>query len=415
MVAAESMRPSALADPRPSALPLYAPFDPAFRADPYPGYARLRREAPVYWSELGDRGCWVVSRFTDCLAVLRSPDMGMRRPGPEAPPELQDGPAARIYPRLLIFNDPPDHGRLRRLVSKAFTPRAVETLRPRIHRIVNQLLDAVADRRRMDLMADFAFQVPVLVICELLGVPTVDRQKFKRWTPDFSLLFEPDLLDSESLARCDAATASLVDYFEDLISVRRRCPEPDLLSALIEVSDGGDRLAREELIAMAVQLLNAGYETTMGLIGNGALALLQHPDELARLRAEPSLIDAAVEECLRFDSPVQLSGRIARDDVTLRDVEIEAGDLVITLLGSANRDPAAFERADRFEIRRPPAHLAFGFGSHFCLGAHLARLEARIALGTLVRRLPRLEIATRQLPRRPSMLFRVLERLPVVF
>lgn len=396
---------------------LFDPLDPAFRDDPYPHYARLRREDPVHWTPLGrDGGSWVVSRYEDCLEVLGDPRMGMVRSDAGIPAALGEGSAARVFPNLLIFKDAPEHTRLRQLVSKAFTPRAISALRPRIRQIVEGLLDAAQERGSLDLMADFAFQLPVLVICEMLGVPAEDRHLFKRWTPDFSRLFESSWLSAEELERCDRATKALCDYFEDHVSHRKAHIGDDLLSILIQAEENGDRLGHDELIAVSVQLLNAGYETTMGLIGNSTLALLENRDQFRRMRLESDLVANAVEEALRYDSPVQYSGRIAKEDVEIRGTKIAKDQVVFTILGSANRDPDYCDYPDHFDITRYRiSHLAFGFGAHFCLGAHLARLEAEVALGALAKRFPGLELATDRRSRRPSFLFRTLESLPLVF
>lgn len=399
--------------------PFFDPLAPEFRDDPYAAYARLRRADPVHWTDFdGEEGAWVLSRYQDCLSVLKDPRFGMVRSGAEVPPNLAGGAAARVFPHMLIFKDPPYHTRLRRLVSKAFAPRAVESLGPRIQQIVDDLLDGAETRGVMDLMADFAFQVPVFVICDLLGVPREDRVLFKTWTPDFSRIFETRWATPDEIARCHVATAELCKYFEDHIRRRRHDPGDDILSALIEAEVEGDRLCLEELMASAIQLLNAGYETTMGLIGNASLALLRHPDQLRKLRLEPDLLPAAVEEALRYDAPVQYSGRVAHEDVELGGRRIERNQTVFTLLGSANRDPDFCDYPDHFDITRyGVTHLSFGYGAHFCLGAHLARLETRIALGALVSRFPRLALAcdADRLERRTSLLFRTLESLPVVF
>jgi cytochrome P450 len=393
---------------------LIDPLDPEFRADPYSRYQQLRSQDPVHWSPMTSRasgGFWVITRYADCLSLLEDLRLGMTCSDGQAPPELRRGAAARISPQLLVFDDRPRHTRLRELLAEA-----VETLRPRVHAIASELLCAIEGRGRMDLMADFASQVPVQVICEVLGAPTADRPRFQEWTADFPRIFEPGLQTPEALARCDESVGALVDYLEDLIRRRQSCPGDDILSRLVRAEAAGGRLGQQELLAAAIQLLIAGTETTAGLIGNGALALLQHPDQLARLRSDPDLARGAVEECLRFDSPVQITGRIAQEEIELRGVRIERDQRLAIVLASANRDTDAFDYPTHFDITRTgPANLSFGTRANRCLGAPLARMQAQIALGALVRRLPRLALATEKPERRPSLLFRTLESLPVTF
>jgi len=392
---------------------VFDPTDPGFREDPYPTYARMRDEAPVLRLS---SDTWVMTRYEDCRDVLGDPAMGMVVPGEDVPPELAGGAAARIFPNILTFNDGVRHARMRRLVAKAFTPRAVSRLEGRIATVVEELLEPALRRGGFDVMSDFAFEVPVLVICEMLGIPAEDRMSFKRWTPDFSRIFESQWSTPEQISACHEATEGLCDYMERHVARRRRDPGAEILDGLIAAEDDGERLSHDELLGISVQLLNAGYETTMGLIGNGIHALLVHPGELRKVREDPAILPHVVEECLRWDSPVQYSGRAAKQAREVRGVRIEPGDLVLTMLGAANRDPHLCDSPERFDVtRREVAHLAFGFGTHFCIGAHLARLEAQLAIGGLLRRVKGVKVAGPKPTHRASLLFRTLESLPVEF
>jgi len=363
----------------------FNPMDPEFLADPYPMYHRLRTEDPVHHSPLG---FWVLTRYEDVVAVLRDPRL--------AKEALAAFVAARfgttIPPGLglsMLDRDPPDHTRLRSLVSKAFTPRVVEVLRPHIQQIVDGLLAKVHDDHAMDLIEQFAYPLPVIVICEMLGVPVADHERFKGWGLDIARGLDTILLppDSEVGKRSMTARRALADYFRGLIAERRASPRGDLLSALIAAEEAGDKLNEEELLATCILLLVAGHETTVNLIGNGTLALLRHPDQMRKLQADPALIGNAVEELLRYDSPVQRTARIASVDAEVGGQPMPKGTMVITALGAANRDPAQFPEPDRFDASREPnRHFAFGSGVHMCLGAVLARMEGTIAIGRLISR-----------------------------
>lgn len=358
---------------------MFDPRDPACRDDPYPHYARLRSEAPFLRAFLGGEEVWLVSHYESCLRILRD-----RR-----------------------FRIPP-HLRPRGPVAEVLGPRFVESLRPRVAEIATDLLDRVQERGSADLVAEFAFEVPARVVCEMLGVPLRDRHLFRAWLPEFARDLEPGPASPEEHARCDAASEALCAYFEEHVRRRRAGPGRDVLSSLNGLDDAG-------LVALCLQVLGAACETPMALIANGALALLRHPAQRRRLREDPGLAVSAVEECLRWDSPVQITCRIAEEDVFLDGVVIERGRAVWALLGSANRDPAVFDDPDAFEIERDgPPHLSFGCGEHVCLGAHLARMEAQIALRLLVRRFPELRLADVRLVRRASLLFRSPESLPVL-
>jgi pimeloyl-[acyl-carrier protein] synthase len=393
---------------------LYNPLLPEFHANPYPFYRRLREEDPVHASPLG---MWILTRYDDAVMILRDPRFG--RAGMAERLEARLGMTPDPAPaRDMLFSDPPDHTRLRALVSRAFTPRVVETMRPHIQEIVDALLDQVRGTHRMDLIEDFAYPLPVTVICEMLGVPTADRGVFKQWSSDIARSLDAAVLpaDSEAIPRGRDARLALREYLSALIATRRKQPRADLLSGLIAAEEEGNKLTEGELLSTCLLLLVAGHETTVNLIGNGVLALLQHPDQMRSLRDNPVLIQTAIEELLRFDGPVQRTGRLATTDVEIGGRPISKGSIVVAVIGAANRDPAHFADPDRLDIaRRENRHIAFGFGIHFCLGAPLARVEGQIAIGTLMHRLPNLTLASQTPEWSESSLLRGLKTLPVTF
>jgi cytochrome P450 len=392
----------------------FNPMDPEFVADPYPTYRRLRSEDPVHHSPLG---FWVLTRYDDVVAALRDPRLAKEAIASFVAARLGTT-ASPVTALSMLDRDPPDHTRLRGLVNKAFTPRVVETLRPRIQAIVDGLLARVKNFGRMDLIEDFAYPIPVVVICEMLGVPVEDHERFKGWGVDLARGLDAVLLPADSgvVERSLAARRALADYFRELITKRRASPRGDLLSALIAAEEAGDTLTEDELLATCILLLIAGHETTVNLIGNGTLALLRHPDQLSRLRQGPGLIGTAVEELLRFDGPVQRTARIPSVDMTIAGQKIAAGEMVMPFIAAADRDPAQFPDPDRLDIGRTEnRHIAFGWGIHFCLGAPLARVEGQIAINTLVRTLPKLALATDRPDYRQSLTLRGLRTLPVTF
>jgi cytochrome P450 len=393
----------------------FNPMDPEFVADPYPMYHRLRAEDPVHHSSLG---FWVLTRYPDVMAMLRDPRLTKEpiaafvaaRFGMAVPP-----PGLGLS---MLDRDPPDHTRLRGLVSKAFTPRALESLRPHIQQIVDDLLAHAVGKGEMDLVEEFAYPLPVRVICEMLGVPVKDHERFKAWGLDIARGLDAIMLppDSEVGQRSISGRRALADYFRGLIAERRAAPRDDMLSALIAAEEAGDKLNEEELLATCILLLVAGHETTVNLIGNGTLALLRHPDQLRKLRENPGLIGTAVEELLRFDGPVQRTARIPSEDITIGGQTIGKGEMVMPFLGAADRDPTQFPDPDRLDITRADnRHIAFGMGIHFCLGAPLARMEGQIAINTLLARLPKLALATDRPQFRQSLTLRGLQALPVSF
>ena len=315
----------------------------------------------------------------------------------------------------MLQQDPPTHTRLRKLVSHGFTPRAVASWRADIERVVDECLTRVAARGRMDLIADLALPVPSTLICQMMGVPIADRPRFTEWTAKATFGLAGDIAPPEVRQEATAAGMSLAAYFQELVEARRANLTDDLLSALIRAEEAGDRLSPMELLSQSIGLLIAGFETTIGLIGNGVRQLIRHPGELARLRAQPELIDRAVEECLRYDGPIILTGRILHADAEFGGKVLRKDAKVWAMLASANRDPAVFPDPDRFDVSRTPnPHLAFGGGPHYCLGAHLARVEAQVAIGELVQRFDELALESDTVEWGPS-LFRVPGRLPITF
>jgi cytochrome P450 len=402
--------------------PVFDPFDPQWASDPFPLYADLRERAPVHRNELG---FWVVARHADCLAVLRdrrSSSDSLNVAQERMPEDFRRVPEgneamaeAMMEMRPFLFRDPPDHTRLRGLVSKAFTPRVVEALRARTQEIVDELLDAALEADEVDLLDTFAYPLPVRVICDLLGVPLDDQDRFKEWSHALARGLDPDfLLTDEVIAAREVSVMQFAQYFFELLAERRVHPGDDLLSGLVRAEDEGNVLTEAELLSTCILLLVAGHETTVNLIAGGTLALLQHPPQLEQWRTDPTVARTGVEELLRFVSPVQLTGRAMLEPFELGDVTFEAGDFAMLLIASANHDDATFEDPERLDLRRSPNnHLGFGFGLHHCLGAPLARMEGQVALTTLVRRAPHLALATDEVTYKNNVVLRGLEVLPV--
>ena len=384
--------------------------------DPYTGFKQLRETQPV---NLTPDGGWRLSRYHDVQRLLRSTSAGMRLTNGKIPGQDDSVPGAGLF---MLLQDPPTHTRLRKLVKKAFTPRAIEAWRPRVEAITSELLDRVAESGEMELIADLARPVPATLICELLGVPTEDQADFTQWTTDAThgLLTIRGLGDENTEKKVEAAGTSLIGYFSNLIEARRGNPGDDLMSVLISAEEDGDKLDPIELLSQSVGLLIAGFETTIGLIGNGLTTLIRHPDQLAKLRAHPELRASAVEECLRYSGPIIASIRILHETTRFGDYAIPVDTEIVALLAAANRDPEVFEDPERFDIARyapgldTPAHLSFGGGAHFCLGAHLARIESEIAIGSLVQRFDQIELLDETTEWGRS-LFRVPGRIPIKF
>lgn len=384
----------------------YNPFLPEVRLDPYPLYRRLRTSEPVQWNEFVQ--IWTLTRYADITAVLRDNRLSADRARSD---RFRRPPGREIYQSMLTL-DPPDHTRLRNLVNKAFTPATVNRLRPRIQAIVDAILDRAAERGSMDVISELAYPLPVTVIAELLGVPAEDHEVFKGWSATLAANLDP-IRAGELREDAFEARDALAEYLGGVVERRRRDTADDLISALLVAEERGDVLSHRELLVMCNLLLVAGHETTVNLIGNGLRALLTHPDQLERLRQDPALIESAVEELLRFDGPVQLTGRVVLEDSVVAGVEMKAGNFVMLLLGAANRDPAQFPDPDRLDIgRHPNQHLGFGRGIHFCLGAPLARLEGQIVFATLARRFPGLRLDGDPV-HRDTVTLRGLESLPV--
>lgn len=389
-----------------------------FKANPFPFYAQLRAEQPVYRAKLGRQDAWLVTRYDDVLALLKDErfvkERANARPSTKAVREPWAPGFLKPLQRNMLDLDDPDHARLRALVHKVFTPSRVEQLQGRIQAIVDQLLDAVAAKGSMDLVQALALPLPLTVIAELLGIPVADRDRFHHWTKAF--LKPPSTLN---MLMALPALAAMMRYLRRLFAEKRRDPQDDLITALVQAEEAGDRLSEDELLAMVIILIIAGHETTVNLIASGTLALLQYPDQFALLRSKPALIKPAVEELLRFVAPVeQATERYAREDITLHGVTIPQGALTLAVLASANRDEHIFERPDELDITREKnRHLAFGYGIHACIGMPLARLEGQIAFNTLAQRLPNLHLAVvpEQLRWRATPMVRGLEALPVSF
>jgi cytochrome P450 len=397
------------------------PFEPGFFDNPYAQYARLREEAPVHQSPLGP---WTLTRYDDVSRLLRDPSLSVVDANASTDRradlfEAVETERARRGSRAILNLDPPDHTRIRRLVSKAFTPSRIDALVPRIEHLVNELLDALVEQSAggepVDLIRGLAFPLPFAVISEMLGMPETDRDQLRDWSHTIVKFLEPMVLPEE-LPGLIAAGDRMDEHISDAIAWKRANPADDLLSALIAVEEEGDVLSEDELLDQVRLLYIAGHETTVNLIGNGTLALLRHRDQLELLHHDPTLIVNAIDELLRYDSPVQFSRRITLADMDIAGHRIEQGSFVFTLLGAANRDSAHFgPTVDQLDLRRrdAPHHLSFGGGIHHCLGAVLARTEGRIAIGALVRRFPGVELATDAPAWNGRMVLRGLDELPV--
>lgn len=395
----------------------FDPRDPVFRADPYPTYDRLRDERPVLRSPFG---LLVLSRHRDCVSLLHNPETSTDQRNSSLFQSYLDSidfdPFEGREPSFL-FLDPPDHTRLRGLVSHAFTPRRVRDLQPFVRRVADELLDAAMAKGCMEAIEEFAYLIPVRVICQLLGVPEADNEVFKGWSRDLARGLDPEfMLPPDTRQRLMDASEAIRAYFEELIEERRAHPGDDMLSALIQAEQEGEKLTHGELLSTLGLLLIAGHETTVNLIGNGILQFSRHPDQYARLVADPSLAKGAVEEVLRYDPPVQITGRIALTELSFDDETLERGQQAICVIGAANRDPEEFgETAGSLDITRGVSnHVSFGAGIHFCLGAPLARMEAHIAFEALAERAPRYEL-TDEPTYREAFVLRGLAQLPVAF
>ena len=424
--------------PTPTTGDRFRPTDPEFLQDPYPAYARLRAEAPIAWYDAW--GAWIVTRHRDVTALLRDRRLGrvMHQPAPRAEPPAAPTPPTATAPAAssppatpsphaafdaiqtgsLLEIEPPDHTRVKQAVQEVFTPRHVRALRGRVEALVEGLLDAVEARgeREFDLLRDFAEPVPVTVIAELLGVPEADRHRLLPWSKAIIGMFEPERTLAMASA-ADAAAGEFAAYVRALMAAKRARPGDDLLSRMVVVHDADPaRLTEGEVVANAILFLNAGHEAVVNVIGNGMLALLRHPEQLALLRERPELVPSAVEEMLRFDTPLQFFERRVLEDMTYAGLRWRRGTKLCLYFASANRDPAAFVEPERFEVtRHPNPHLAFGLGVHYCIGAPLARMELQRALAWTLRRLPALRLAGDVPAYQPRNVFRYLDALPVAY
>jgi len=365
-------------------------------ADPYAMYRALREQSPIYWSEMMES--WVLTRYADIDAVLMDGRFSSDRSRAETrfsqmmrEQQEQYGPMGNT--QTMLTADPPDHTRLRKLVSKAFTPRSVENLRPRIQEIVDYVLGEAGERGEFEIIHDLAYPLPVIVIAEMLGVPPEDRHRFKEWSDTVVATLGGPFTPPEAMEAGRKSIDELAEYFSHIIAERRAEPRDDLISGLIAAEEGGQVLSEDEIFATCILLLIAGNETTTNLIGTSMLALFRNPDQMQLLRETPTLISSAVEELLRFAGPVHGTGRVPKEDIEIAGHTFKPGEMVFTLLAAGNRDPAHYENPEQLDITRNPTdHLAFGDGIHFCLGAPLARAEAQIAIGTLLQRFPNLRL-----------------------
>ncbi len=395
----------------------FDPFEPGFTAWPYDQYARLRDHEPVHWSEVLEG--WVLTRHEDATALLRDPHISVEldHASPTGLVELYRERMRRTERRssTLVLLDDPDHNRLRRLLQRPFGPRPVERLRAMVTGRVDAAMAMLVERREMDVIGDFAYPLPVGVFCEMFGIPDEASPHFRAWTAAVARTLDPVIDDAEH-ARCIALMDDMYSYLDGQVEVKRRAPGDDVMTELVQAEDDGDRLTRDELVGQLVTLYVAGHEPTTALIGNGLLALLRQPEQLALLRARPELIGNAVHELLRFDGPNQFVRRIAVQPTLVGDREVAPGDVIYVGIGAANHDPGRWDDAERVHVDRPdaPHHLQFGWGVHSCLGSHLARLQAEIALGALVTRLDDVELAGDPVWSE-RMVLRGLQALPITY
>ena len=398
----------------------FNPFDPRLRTNPYEVYRELREEAPVFWSQMMQ--VWVLTRYDDVLTALKdyarfsSERLRANNPLVQAleSQRLASGPLGTTP--TMLSTDPPAHTRMRSLVNKAFTPRQVDRIRPQMEQIADELLDALPEPGKIDVVADFSIPFPIIVIAAMLGVPAGDRERFKAWSTDIAGSLGGPFQPPDLIERSVRASNEIADYFRVQIAGRKAEPRDDLLSALVAVEEEGDLLTEDELIATCILLLVAGNETTTNLIGSGMYTLLQNADERRKLQANPALMASAVEEMLRYEPAAQMTSRIANEGADIDGIRFEPGQVILPVMAAANRDPEHFPEPDRFNIERHPnRHLAFGQGIHYCLGAPLAVAEARIAFGALLRRMPEPQAAFEAPDWGQSFILRGLKSLPVVY
>jgi cytochrome P450 len=395
----------------------YRPDDPAFLADPFPLFRRMQDEDPCHWSPR--LKAWVLTRYEDVRRVCLDKDMSSDRLRPyfaTLPPAeaLRIAELMRYLTLWMVFRDAPEHTRLRRLTSKVFHVKSMHAMRPRIEALMQWLFERIGSRRKFDFIGDFAGPLPALVIMDMLGVPRAELARVKRLSDDMALFIGSSRMAQEKYDIAEAATGEMAEFFRGMIGARRAAPQADLLSELVHLNDAGDRLSDDELVATCILLLFAGHETTTNHIANGLLGLLSFPQEMAKLRADPALAAAAVEELLRYDGPNGAQVRIVQQAHALHGKQLKPGERVFILLNAANRDPRAYADPDRVDLsRNGPPHLAFGFGLHICLGFPLARLEGQIALPAVLAHWPGIELACGRLEWLNSMVFRGMKAMPV--
>ena len=397
-------------------------LSPDFYANPYPIYHQLRDADPVHWSDAWNS--WVLTRYDDVTATLRDfsrfSNVGRIDLFLEQLPENgrgKLGPLKGHFSRAITHLDPPDHTRIRKLLKTVLSTRLVQSMRPRIEALVDELISKVKDAGRMDVISDFAYPLPAIVLGEMLGIPPEDRDQYERWSDDIGVgLVGTGRAALDNVERARQSLYELTHYLRPLVTERRQQPRNDLISSLIAIEVRGDRLTESELFSTCITLILAGHGTTTNLIGNGLLALLRHPDQLEILRNDPALIEVAVEELLRYDSPLQRIWRMATEDVEIGGNQILKGQIVLPTMGAANRDPAEFSEPDRLNIRRRDnPHVALGTGIHLCVGGPLARVQGAIAINALLQRLPSLQLETEALELEANLFHRGLKSLPVVF
>ncbi len=389
-------------------------------ANPYALYNQIRAISPVFWDE-GLGGAWAVTNHADVMTGMRDSRFTAQREEittdwiPEEMKAVLEQPIHALA-RQMLFLDPPDHTRMRSLVSRAFTPRMIDKLRPRIQQIVDELLDPIEAKGHMEVISEFSYPLPAIVIAEMLGVPAKDRDRFAVWTDNFGQLLDNRGMSFEQLVEALTGVNEFMEYFRVIINQQRKEPQDNLMQAMINAEEQGDALSENELLSNCVLILAAGHGTTTHLIGNGLLALLRNPEQMELLRADPSLLPGAVAELLRYDSPVQMTSRTAKEDLHIQGVEVKAGQRVVFSLGAANHDPAQFTQPDTLDLRRSENRLmSFGQGIHFCLGAQLARVEAEIAFGSFLKRFAKPRLDSETVEWFPSQAFRGLVSLPVAF
>jgi cytochrome P450 len=400
--------------------PIFNPYDPGWRKDPYPFYRRLRNEAPIGQVPVG--GTWYVTRFADCQALLRDPQRAGSDPRKSAlvqqlRKEGLRGAADLREQRSFLFLDPPDHTRLRGLVATTFTATMVERVRPRIRQVVKTLLDEAEKRGHLDVVHEFAYPLTLTMICDMLGIPRRDEERFNEWSVQLAASMDPQLnAPPEIMEAQQRAMNEGAEYILALLAERRKAPSDDLISALFAAEYEGHKLTEDELLSSVILVFAAGHETSVHLISNSVLALLTHPDQLAALRADSRLYPNAVEETLRWDPMIQMTQRVALQEISMGGQTIPAGSPIIILIAAANRDENEIADSERFDITRARfPHLAFGFGPHFCLGAPLARAECEESLKSIFTRFPNLRVAEKGFSRRQTLVFRGLSELHTEF